>query len=304
MKNFIVNLLKMKFTIFKRLAFFLILLNYNYSFAQNFQEYLGIIKLNDSSYISYRLNFTEKKGEISGYSITDIGGDFETKSNITGNYNPTTNTLFFKEVGIVYTKSEVSDYDFCFIHFNGKLKNLTQHKNIEGTFKGYYADGTTCINGEIAVKSIEKIEKKAHKADKFIQKSNRISDSIKATISVSSFLDSLKMNVLKANQNLSMFTNSNNISLKIYDAGKVDGDKISIYINNTALLKNYEVSKTSKIITIPITSEKTTIQVIALNVGSISPNTAKIEISDQKNNINTLTSLKKGEKTTVTILKL
>ena len=42
---------------------------------------------------------------------------------------------------------------------------------------------------------------------------------------------------------------------------------------------------------------------MALNTGTISPNTAKIEIIDQANNINTLTRLKTGEKTSITIIK-
>ena len=70
-------------------------------YAQNEQEYLGIIKLNDSSFISYRLNLLENNNLISGYSITDIGGDHETKSNITGEFNDETNILSFKEVGII-----------------------------------------------------------------------------------------------------------------------------------------------------------------------------------------------------------
>ena len=80
--------------------------------SQNFQEYLGILKLNDSSLISYQLNLTEIDGIISGFSVTDLGGNHETKSNITGSYNKDLDLLSFREVGIIYTKSTISDYDF------------------------------------------------------------------------------------------------------------------------------------------------------------------------------------------------
>ena len=59
-----------------------------------------------------------------------------------------------------------------------------------------------------------------------------------------------------------------------------------------------------KEIIILLNTEKTTIKVRAINVGSISPNTTKIEIIDKNNNIKTLTSLKKGEKTSITIIKV
>ncbi|WP_298287039.1 hypothetical protein [uncultured Lutibacter sp.] len=272
-------------------------------YAQNEQEYLGVIKLNDSSFISYRLNLFENNNLISGYSITDIGGDHETKSNITGTYNNKTNMLSFKEIGIIYTKSEISDYDFCYIHFEGKVLNVNSKKNIEGEFRGLYSDGSTCIDGEIKLRNIEKIEKKAGKIDKIIQKSKRIDNTIKSTVSVAQTLDTLKMNILKPNQNLTMFSTSSEVKLKIYDAGKVDGDKINIYINDTIFLRNFVVNKKIKQLTIPLKSKSTTVQVEALNIGTISPNTAKIEIIDDENNINTLTRLKTREKTSITIVK-
>lgn len=139
--------------------------------------------------------------------------------------------------------------------------------------------------------------------DKLIQKSKQVDKTIKSTISVAQTLDSLKMNILKPNQNLTMFSNSSKLELKIYDAGKVDGDKINVYVNDTIFLRNYVVSKKIKQLIIPLKSKLTSIKVEALNIGTISPNTAKIEIIDQENNINTLTRLKKGEKTSITIVK-
>ena len=283
-------------------SFILFFINLNV-FSQNEQEYYGIIKLNDSSFISYKINLIENNGTISGYSITDIGGDHETKSSITGNYNHKTKVLLFKEVGIIYTKSKISDYDFCFIYFEGKVTNINSKNNISGEFKGKYSDGSTCINGEISLKGVDEITKRAEKADNIIQKYKRIDEHTKASVSVLKTLDSLGMNVLKSNQNLSTFSNAKKITLKISDAGKVDGDKISIYLNDTILLKNYIVTKNIKEIDIPLKSKKTIIKVHALNLGSISPNTAKIEIINSNNTINTLTSLKKDEKTLITIIK-
>ncbi|WP_299523214.1 hypothetical protein [uncultured Lutibacter sp.] len=282
---------------------FTFLVNSGLIYGQIEQEYLGVIKLNDSSFISYRINLLENNNLISGYSITDIGGNHETKSNITGSYSSKNNTFSFKEVGIIYTKSQIDDYDFCYIHFNGKMNNVNSNKNIEGDFEGRYNDGSTCINGEIKLKNIIKIEKKAVKIDKLIQKSKSIDKDIKSSVSVVQTLDSLKMNILKPDQNLTMFSSSSALKLSIFDAGKVDGDKINIYVNDTIFLKNYIVSKKTKNLIIPLNSKKTSIKVIALNVGSISPNTAKIEITDQKNTINTLTRLKTGEKTLLTIIK-
>ena len=132
----------------------LVLLSYSHVYCQNEIEYLGVIKLNDSSLISFGLNIIEKDGEISGHSLTDMGGDHETKSTITGTYSKKDNRLFFKEVGIIYTKSEVPDFDFCFIHFSGRIRDINKIKNLSGAFKGLFSDGTSCIDGEIRMKSV------------------------------------------------------------------------------------------------------------------------------------------------------
>ncbi len=286
-----------------RFLFLVFLFSSDLIFSQNVQEYLGILKLNDSSLISYQLNLTEIDGAISGYSVTDLGGDHETKSNITGFYKQNSDLLSFKEVGIIYTKSTISDYDFCYVHFEGKMNNINSKKNITGKFNGRYNDGSTCINGEIMLKNVIKIEKKATRVDRAIQKSRKISEEVKSKVSVTQTLDSLKMNILKSGQNLSMFSSGKELHLKIYDAGKVDGDKINVFVNDSIVLRNYVVSKEIKLLKIPLKSSSTIIRVNALNTGTISPNTAKVEIIDQKNNIDVITSLKKGENTSITVIK-
>lgn len=273
------------------------------TYTQNQAEYLGVIKLNDSSFISYSMNITEDNGTISGFTVTDIGGDHETKSNITGSYSKKDNLLSFKEVGIIYTKSEVSDYDFCFVHFTGRLNALNEQRKISGKFTGLYSDGSSCIDGEIEMKGVGKIEKRAERMDRFIQKSNKISEAIKSDVSVLKTLDTLQMNILKADQNLSMFSSNEEIALVIYDAGKIDGDRISVYLNDEMLLRNFTVSSDPKRIIIPLTNERTRITIRALNIGEISPNTAKVEIHDEGLKVETITSLEMEKSTSFTIIK-
>ena len=271
-------------------------------FSQNSADYLGVIKLNDSSFISFSMHLIESDGVISGFTVTDLGGDHETKSNITGSYSNKNNLLAFKETGIIYTKSEVADYDFCFIHFTGKLNAINDQRKISGSFKGLYSDGSSCIDGEIEMKGIGKIEKRADRIDRVIQKSKRIPENLKNEVSVVKTLDTLRMNILKEGQNLSLFSNRDEITLVIYDAGKVDGDRITVYLNEDPLLENYTVNKEEKRLRIPLTKEHTKITVHALNIGSISPNTAKVEIHDGKNIVETITSLQSETKTSFTII--
>jgi len=273
-------------------------------FSQKEQEYYGVLKLNDTALITYKLNLIEKFGLISGYSITDIGGEHETKSIIKGFYNNKTNNLIFKEEEIIYTKSKVTEYDFCFVHFDGSLKEINSKKNIKGKFSGRYSDNTSCIDGEILLNNVEKIEKKIRKVEKFIKKTKKIDQETKNKIDIRNTLDSLKTNILRSDQNLSMFSKDSELKILILDAGKVDGDRINVYINDSLILKSYTVTKEPKKIIIPLKSKFTKVKFEALNTGEILPNTAKIELIDSNNKISTISSLSKNEKTSITIIKI
>ncbi|TKD63466.1 hypothetical protein [Flavobacterium sp. ASW18X] len=267
-------------------------------------EFLGVLTLKDTVHVAYRLQLELKGEKVSGFSVTDLGGAHETKSYITGNYYSESNTLKFQEYGIEYTKSDVDTYDFCFVHFSGKVSSLPKENIIQGQFVGRYDDGFACLDGELNVKSIAKIYNKAKRIDKKIQKAKVVPDSIKAKTSMTKTIEERRLNMLKANEKTSIFINANNLHLTIFDAGKIDGDVISVYVNNEPLVVKHVVGKKKRIFTIPLKDKVTTLRVVAENEGEIVPNTAKIEISEGSKKIDMLSNLKKGESTQLVIHKL
>ncbi len=273
------------------------------SFSQNKYEYVGGIKLNDSLVIPYRITFNENKGEVKGFSVTDLGSEHETRSNIFGEYNEKNKTLSFREVGIVYTKSPVSQNDFCFL--NTTIKNFVfgKTKKAKANFVGLFSDYMQCINGEILLNSVEKTEKRIQKVVTKINRSKKIADSVKQRLVGLDIMSNFKMNVLKKNGTLSIFTDAKAIQLTIFDGGKLDGDRVSIIQDGTFLLNEYEATKTKKVLVIAIENKKTTLQIKAHNEGTIAPNTVIVEIDDGKNNIKALSNLKEGEITTMHIYK-
>ncbi|MFC4721846.1 hypothetical protein ACFO5O_05920 [Geojedonia litorea] len=287
------------------LAFVIIILLFNSSmFSQNFEEYAGAIKLSDTAIITYKVFFKIDKSKVTGYSLTDLGGEHETKSNLVGFYDANKNKLSFKEVGIVYTKSIITQNDFCHIHFDPVNYKAGKTSYFKGTFKGRYNDGQECIDGEIFLNSVEKINSRMEKVTKKVNRSNRINDSIKDKFNNLKIMESLSLNMLKADRVLSVFSESNSINLEIFDGGQEDGDVISVKINGHTVLEHFTISSKRKIIPIKLLHNKTSIELIAQTVGTISTNTAVIEINDGKNNIRALTNLKVGESTKIDVLKL
>ena len=137
---------------------------------------------------------------------------------------------------------------------------------------------------------------------KKIDKSKRVPDSIKQKAKDLKFLEKLNMNILKTSEVTSVFSKSKTISLAVYDGGQEDGDVISIKVNGIVVLRRYSISKEIKTIEIPLISKKTVIEVIADGVGTITTNTAVIEIHDGVNKIKAMTNLKKNESTQIHVL--
>ncbi|WP_052466945.1 hypothetical protein [Psychroserpens damuponensis] len=271
--------------------------------GQESNEYIGAIKLNDSAIITYKVKFDINYDQVEGYSVTDFGGDHETKSKITGTYNSATRELSFNEYDIIYTKSDVIHDDFCFVHFKPTYFKPGKTKYFKGDFKGEFSDGEECISGELFLNSAENVEKRMEKMTKKINRSNRVPDSIKQKTNELKILEKLNMNILKTSQVTSVFSSDQKVSLHIYDGGQEDGDMISIKVNGNIILRRHTISKEIKVLTIPLTSKKTVIEIIADGVGSVTTNTAVLEIQDSKNKIKAMTNLEKNQSTLIHILK-
>lgn len=75
------------------------------------------------------------------------------------------------------------------------------------------------------------------------------------------------------------------IKIKLKDANKADGDKVSVYLNGELIVSEFEVTKKAKTIKLflsPIITEHKLV-FVADNLGDVPPNTADIEIKSGKN---------------------
>ena len=286
-----------------RLFLFTICLTFTTALQAQEYEFFGVIKLNDTSFISYKVLFDRVNDSIQGYSLTDFAGKHETKSNIKGYYDEDENLLSFEEYDIVYTKSPVVQKDFCFVNFEGKVRNLDRVKAFSGDFKGLYADGTSCLDGMIIVNSGQEVKKRVEKIDKVVQRSRKFSDSIKKNIKVAKVLDTLTRNIIAKNENLNIFTRDQKIKLAIYDAGKEDGDVINLYVDDKPVLENYTVLHEIKYLEFDLENVETKIRVEAVSEGTSSPNTVRLEVEDSRNFVRTITNLKEGEHAQMTLVK-
>ncbi len=273
------------------------------NFSQEKYEYFGALQLNGNfkTLITYRLVFSEVNGIVKGYSITDLGGEYETKNSISGTYFRKTKNLVFNEDGILYTKSKLKT--FCYVNFSGNVKLVENATKIDGDFKGFYKNKTKCIDGTLNLVGSNKIYKFLDKANKKIKKSKKIEETVKEKINPIRILDSLKENNLLKNQNLTLYVKSNQVDIEIWDEFIEDGDVIDLYQNDVLILNHYEILNKKKKITIKLDRPETVFKVQAISEGYKAPNTAQVQIIDGERIFELKTNLKKDENATLTIVK-
>ncbi len=278
-----------------------IFLHSTFLFGQlSFREFSGVITINDSLFISYDLYLSKTtENKISGFSVTDKDGPHETKSSIEGTYSPKEGLLVFNEFDILYTKSPFDSFDFCFIHFNGAIKNFEKSKMVKGDFLGKYANGKKCIDGVLLLADKNKIDTKIKKLDRRfnISKHKQLVEKAQPKI------DSMKLEAIVANEDLNIFVKSKVFTIAVFDSGKIDGDRINLFVDDVLVLENYAIKKERKEIPITLVKAKTSVKVIALNEGTSAPNTVKIEIKGKNQFMETKTSLKVGESAKLSLIK-
>ena len=78
------------------------------------------------------------------------------------------------------------------------------------------------------------------------------------------------------------------ITVAVWDRGQVDGDKISLYLNGELILEDFTLAKEKKQITLHLLAGPNYLVMHAVNLGSVPPNTAAMEIDDNSKKKKTL----------------
>lgn len=222
--------------------------------AQNEYKYSGLISSNELAF-TYYIEFKLNDNNLTGISITEKGNEHETKNKIIGLYNSDSKTYEIQELEILETNSSESTDQFCYLEL--KLNTINK-KTLEGSFTGYFDNDSICADGKIFLMEEEKLNKIKKKIEEKIE----IQEEVLLTSSDTVQLNSKKKNIL----------------ITIWDSKKIDGDEITLLINNQVILEKYKVLSSKKIIPIKLNKGENNIQIIATDIGEIAPNTIGMEI--------------------------
>ena len=272
--------------IFKILIF---IFCFKISFSQN--NYIGTIILNNNQVMSFKLELVEQDGIVNGYSMTNIGLENETKSEVFGLYFKSSRTFQLREKKIIYTNSEEPLNTFCYINMSLSYKGRFGRKHLEGEFIGNFLDSTECARGRIILIKEKKIKKKIKKIHNEKKKQEREINYLQET------------RILKEGDDLTIEWKGDEIILFIWDNNEEDKDEIQVKINNTIILDNFETKNKKKKIQYKLKKGTNIIEILAKNEGTSPPNTSKIELIDNKIKYPIITQLKLKESILIKIIK-
>jgi hypothetical protein len=215
---------------------------------------------------------------------------------VKGNYNTNTRMLTLYDVPVTYYGSLANMEVDCIMNFQATLRVAQAGSSLSGAFIGLPEYKYTCPNITFNLNLNADISKK----DSVLQAMREFKES--RQVWTPSFYDTLpsvnivqrkvinyvieKQFVERADSLIKeLVVNSDSLLIDFYDGGEVDGDSISVFFNKQLLAFNQRLGTRAVHFDIVLDSAKTLneLTMFADNLGSISPNTALMIVTDGKN---------------------
>lgn len=261
-------------------AVFLMLLMVTQLVAQSEYDYMGFLFLENARPISYRMIFDADEGQINGYSITGIGTDFETKSELSGTFSK--KQIEVKEFQVISTLSEEPISRFCFVEFSAQRKNK---KAYQGEFKGYYLNGEVCASGTILFSEKAKLEKQLKRVQKVQEIITKRKDN--------------QLTMLQSGDVHVIDWESPKFKMQLWDSSIEDGDRVSVVINGEVVLSNTIMFSKKNTINYKLKEGQNVVEIVAENEGEKANNTTRIELIDRNTKHAILSELQVGKTITI-----
>ncbi len=268
------------------------------SFASDTLYFVGKIKIKNSVTYNYNMRFTvDADGKISGYTLSDPAGSNEVKTKITGTFDSIKNVLSFTETVVLRSKVDLKKNELCFVKATLKIRKSSAFETLSGDFVGIEPGKTeNCATGVIEIQNTKRIKAAIKMAEERDSIKQLVKDYKKDRKEFKKD-DAIKITDTKGKE---FFITGNKIKLTIWDKGKVDGDIISITLNGKNILEKYSITKEIKILDILLDNiDVNEIKIIAINEGTLPPNTAAIKIETTLEQYPILTEAKLGEVRTI-----
>ena len=264
--------------------------------AKNKEHVLnGKIKVKDGDTYPYQLVFEVSQKTIKGYSITKLPDGTDTKTSITG-------MIYRKKKGLIISETKLlsapqKDITICFVSAILSYKKKGSNYIISGIFAGKDDQQKECGTGTIEfVQPATLDDLYAEEAEE--AKQAPLTTNIETKTEPVAGKDQITAGIQKE-----FDWHTDSCTLEVWDGGVIDGDVISLLVNDEPVLTKFTIGKVRKTLRFPVTKKINTITIVAEEEGTNPPNTAQLIFYDGNEQYRLTAFNKKGEKATVIIRK-
>jgi len=214
---------------------------------------------------------------------------------INGTYNPHTRLLFIKEVPLSYYGSTMNMEVDCIMDFAANLRVAKAGSVLKGSFQSLPAYKYTCPPVEFSLNLNKDISnqdslihairtmKESFQVWKPDEADTLVAVRIQPRKVINYFVDNqFKQRDKELAQEITVDTDT--VQIDFYDNGEIDGDSISVFLNNKVIAFGQRLTTRSIHFDIPLdpTLPYNEISMFAENLGVIAPNTALMIITSGK----------------------
>lgn len=279
----------------------------------------GTLGVQGGESFEYVINATDSAGYLKGYALTYESRGKDTRATIIGRLDRKNKTLYFRETEIAYNKGFSSNATLCLIEATlsyGKDESGKTY-TLSGPIKSSDAGNVSCAKGSIlftnenALKAIfglievdvtvarpveRPVGKPALVPAKILPK---IAEPIKTPekpvpAKVVYVYDTAKPKsvskvenpgiIITAGKEKVLNWQSDTLILEVWDGGTIDGDIISIILNDRPVAVRLKLTAAHSVFRIPLKNPDAsglyTLSILAENEGAESPNTANLLLID------------------------
>jgi len=259
----------------------------------------------------YRLVFTDTNDILKGYSLTYDDENKDTKALIEGRIDRKAKMLSFHETEITYNHGFETKVTICLVDATLKYDGHALGGRLSSKDIGNADCGTGSINfiNEQELKQLFSELQPVDSTPKPVpvvaapeKKMTIIYDTVRATRPVAAMQQPDK--ITTGTEKEYKWT-SDTLKLEVWDGGKVDGDIISVMVDDKTMLQHYTLTQTKKRIEVALPGHGVsyTVAIIAQNEGNEAPNTADILLIDRENSYHVIAYNEVGKKAVVHIRK-
>lgn len=263
--------------------------------AQDSSILKGYLGVQGGESFHYELHFTDSNNVVNGFSYTYAEPNKKVKTAFTGIIDKVAQTLAFQETAIVYNRGFESKATICLIQAVLKFVNQENGQRVfAGAITSSDLSNTSCSSGFITIAGaaaekeifarqvfVENKKEETTKTPMPTSKKIQVSSIVEAPASLGTTMPvKSTKEIITDGTDKSYEWKTDSVIIEIWDGGKLDGDIISLRINDTLYLKNYSLKQGRKKIVLPFAKGEMVLKIVAENEGNESPNTADILLRD------------------------